>query len=117
MKDCKRNDDYEPKQSPGYKLLTGWISLGLSILSLVAIIFGVYFFLSKPGQDNDVAIQLLNERVLAQRTTIDALTLTQQNDIKEVKNEVSGLRSEIQVLTNNITELKTIIQERIPAKK
>ncbi len=96
------------------KVLYRQVSLAIGI---IAVIFSVYLFLAKPGKDNDTAIQLLQERVTAQRTTIDALTLTQQNDIKEQKNELSGLRTEIQVLTNNIVKLETIINERIPARK
>ena len=77
---------------------------------------GGYIYITEPGAHNDVAIQLQEARIVAQRATIDELTETQQNDIKEVKNELAGMRMEVQSLTNSIVKLQTIIEERLPQK-
>jgi peptidoglycan hydrolase CwlO-like protein len=94
------------------------------VLAICGVAFGIYFKVTEPTahteaitQANNVAIQLMEQRIVAQRTTIDELTKTQQNDMKELKNEMAGERSEIQALTNHIVKLQTIIEERIPVKK
>jgi len=93
-----------------YKQVSFW-------LSVFAIVFGAFIYISAPSRDNDTALQLQDQRISAQQKTIDGLNLTQQNDTKELKNEVAGLRTEMQLLTNSVVELKTIINERIPSKK
>jgi hypothetical protein len=90
------------------------LSFGLSV---VAIVIGAFIYLTDPTKDNDTALQLQDQRIEQQQKTIDGLNLTMQNDTKELKNEVAGLRQEMQTSTNEIVELKTIINERIPAKK
>jgi peptidoglycan hydrolase CwlO-like protein len=89
------------------------------VLAICGVAFGIYFKLTEPNahlEANNVAVQLMEQRISAQRVTIDELTKTQQNDMKEIKNEMAGHRQEIQVLTNNIVKLQTIIEERIPKK-
>lgn len=87
------------------------------IFAICGVAFSIYFFLSSPTQENNVALKLADQRITMQQKTIDEITKTQQNDIKEMKNEVAGLRSEIQLLTNNVTALTVIIDERIPYRK
>lgn len=87
------------------------------MIAIVGVVSSLIFWVVNPQRDNDVAIQLQEERIAAQRTTIDSLTLTQQNDIKETKNEMAGLRSEVQDLRLSIKALEVIINERIPAQK
>lgn len=89
---------------------------GTLAVAVVGVCFGVYFTFANPTKDNDTALQLQDQRISSQQKTIDGLNLTQQNDTKELKNEVAGLRTEMQTQTNKITELSTIIQERIPEK-
>jgi uncharacterized coiled-coil protein SlyX len=96
------------------KVLYNEVSL---VFAIGAFILGAYIYVTKPGAQNDVAIQLQEQRITAQRTTIDELTKTQQNEVKEVKNEIAGLRTEMQALTNSVVKLQTIIEERIPPKK
>lgn len=93
------------------------ISLGMSIISLAGILIGGYVYLTNPSRDNDTALKLQDQRIIAQRDTIDSLTKTQQNDTQEVKEELADLVTQIQIQANNITQLTTIINERIPAKK
>ena len=85
-------------------------------LSVIGIAFGAFLYITGPSRDNDTALQLQDQRISAQQKTIDGLNLTQQNDTKELKNEVAGLRQEIQAETIRITQLTTIINERIPKK-
>jgi len=93
------------------------VSLIMSVLSLGGLIIGAFIFLTRPSNENDTALQLQDQRITAQRQTIDEITKTMQNDTKELKSEVAGLRTEIQANTNQITKLQTIIEERIPIKK
>lgn len=93
------------------KVLFNEISL---VVAVIAVLIGVFTFITEPDMENDIALQLQDARITSQQKVIDGLTETQQNDIKEVKNEMAGLRTEIQTLTNTITRLDTVIQERIP---
>jgi hypothetical protein len=87
------------------------------VIAVIGVVIGVFVFLTDPSTDNNIALQLQDQRITAQRLTIDELTLMQQNEIKEVKGEITGLRVEIQALTNTVVKLSTIIEERIPASK
>jgi hypothetical protein len=107
----KSNDENSNKFSD---IIYKQISLYLSI---VGIAIGAFIYLTSPTQKNDTALQLQDQRITSQQKIIDDLNLTQQNDTKELKNEVAGLRTEIQTATIKITELTTIINERIPVKK
>lgn len=90
------------------------VSFGLSI---IGVLFGVFIFLTSPSTKNDTALQLQDQRITAQRETIDALTKTSQNDTQEVKANVALLTEKIEQQSTEITKLTTIINERIPARK
>jgi hypothetical protein len=94
------------------------------VVGVIALAFTVYFYLTEPGKHteelshaNDTAIQLMEARIIGQRTTIDELTKIQQNDTKELKNEVAGLRVEMQAGTNQLVKIQTILEERLPQKR
>jgi len=87
------------------------------IIALVGVVSSIIFWVVNPQRDNNVAIQLQEQRISAQELIINKLTETQQNDIKEVKTEIVGLRSEVQDLRVGIKALEVIINERIPARK
>lgn len=86
-------------------------------VAIIGVAFGVYFTFANPTQDNNTALQLQDQRITGQQKTIDGLNLTSQNDIKELKSEISGLRIEVQTATNQIIKLQTILEERLPVKK
>lgn len=112
-----RVSNKESNSSGFSNILYKQISLGMSVISLVGIVLGGFIYLTNPTNDNDTALQLQDQRITSQQMTIDDLNLTMQNDTKELKNEVAGLRAEIQVATGEIIKLSTIINERIPVKK
>lgn len=93
------------------KLMFNEVSL---IVAICGGVLSMFIFLTGLPDDNNVAIQLQQQRITAQEETIATITQTQQNDTKEVKSEIQGLRDEIQALTNCIVKLETIINERIP---
>lgn len=86
-------------------------------LSIIGIVIGAFIYLTDPTKDNNTALQLQDQRITGQQQIIDGLTKTAQNDTKEVKSEMVGLRQEMQAQTNKIVELSTIISERIPQIK
>jgi hypothetical protein len=114
MEENDRQEKEALNQNTVTNVLYRQVSLALSIFG---VLFGAYLFISSPARDNDTAIQLQDQRIISQKLTIDTLTETQQNDITEVKGELVGLRSEIQLLTNAIIKLQTVIEERVPVKK
>ena len=89
------------------------ISLGLSILG---VLFGAFIYLTAPSRDNDTALQLQEQRISSQQTTIDTITKTQQNDTQEVKKAIENTNVQLQLQAQEITKLTTIIDERIPKK-
>jgi len=101
----------EQQDSKIRKILFNEVSL---IIAICGIILGGFIYLTDPSKSNTLALALQNARITEQQRIVVELTKTQQDDIKEVKNETTGMRNEIQFLTNNIIKLQTIIEERIP---
>lgn len=95
------------------KILFNEISL---LTAVCAVILSGFIYLTNPQKQSETAVELLKAQVAAQKETIETITKTQQNDIKETKGEIAGLRTEVQSLTNSIVELRTIINERIPKR-
>lgn len=87
------------------------------VLSICGVVLGGFIFLTSPGTKNDTAIQLQQQRIESQDTTILALTKTQQNDTQEVKANVALMTAKIEQQSVEIAKLTTIISERIPARK
>jgi hypothetical protein len=90
---------------------------GTLIVAIVGVCFVVYFTFANPAKDNDTALQLQEQRIVAQEQTITTITKTQQNDTQEVKANIAALT--VQVNNNNIVieKLSTIIEERLPKTK
>jgi len=103
-------------QSSWQDILYRQVTLVNYVAGLIGLIVTTANNLSGPSQNNDVALKLQDQRITYQQEVIDDLTKTQQNDTQEIKSEVSGLRDEIQALTNQVIKLHTIIEERLPAK-
>jgi hypothetical protein len=86
-------------------------------LSIITIVIGGFIYLTNPTQDNDTALQLQDQRITAQRETIDTLTKTAQNDTVEVKKAMQDLEVKITDLEISITRIQTTLEERLPVKK
>lgn len=89
----------------------------LAVVSIVSITISVVMFLLGPSMTNKTALLLQEERISAQRKTIDELTKVQQNDTQEVKASVKELKDTLEEVEIQVSQLTTIINERIPAKK
>lgn len=89
----------------------------VTVCFIVSTTVAVIMFFLGPSMTNKTALQLQEQRIVAQRETIDSLTKTQQNDTQEVKLELSNLNDKVEDLETNMAQLITIINERIPAKK
>ena len=83
-------------------------------LSVMGIAFAAFIYLSAPAKDNDTAIQLQAQQIAEQKETITTITKTQQNDTQEVKKALENTNTQLQLQSNEITKLSTIIEERIP---
>lgn len=105
-----------PKDSGNNNLLKQ-ISLWTGVGGFVGMIIMGYLFISNPGRNNDTALQLQEQRIESQQKTIDAITKTQQNDTQEVKEAVKDLTRQLQIYSNEIVKLQTIVNERIPGNK
>lgn len=102
------------KDSSGFSnIIYKQISFGLSI---IGVVLAGFIFLTSPSTANNTALQLQNQRINAQDTTIAALTKTSQNDTQELKANVAILTEKIEFQSIEITKLTTIINERIPKK-
>ena len=93
------------------------ISLWTGVGGFVGMIIMGYLFLANPTRDNDTALQLQAQRIESQQKTIDSITKTQQNDTQEVKAAVKDLEIQLQIYSNEIIKLQTVIEERIPKTK
>ena len=90
------------------KVLYNQVSL---FIAVVGVFLGAFIFLTSPSKDNNLALQLQDQRIIAQRDTIDSITKTQQNDTQELKLIVASLVDQIQLQQQDITRLSTIIEE------
>jgi len=108
----ENNKNFEDKSIKDviYKQVSLWLSIG-------AIVFGAFIYLTQPATENYTALELQSQRIEQQEQVIDKLTETQQNDTQEIKSELSGLRTEIQTNTNALIKVQTILEERLPAKQ
>lgn len=111
-KECDDKDSHR-----GSNILYKQVSLATGVLGLAGMLIMGYLFLANPSQDNDKALALQQQRVEAQEKTIVALTKTQQNDTQEVKQALENTNTQIQLQSNEIIKLSTIIEERIPKKQ
>lgn len=93
-----------------YRQVSFWLSIG-------GLVFGAFIYLTAPSRDNDTALQLQAQQIAQQQKTIDSITKTQQNDTQEVKSNLKTLTDKIEQQSITITQLTTIINERIPARK
>jgi hypothetical protein len=87
------------------------------IMGIVAVVLSSFIYITSIGNTNETALRLQEERLAAQRKTIDEITKTQQNDIQEIKAEIRDMKSCISALEISVERLSTIINERIPIKK
>jgi septal ring factor EnvC (AmiA/AmiB activator) len=85
-------------------------------LSVTAIIFSGFLYITKPTQKNDTALQLQHQQIQQQQDIIDKITKIQQNDTQEVKSELKEVRREQGELKEEVIKLQTILEERLPAE-
>lgn len=116
-KTIEKNENESKKATRGSDLLYKQISLATGVCGLVGVVIMGYLFIANPTRDNDTALQLQEERISAQRATIDELTKVQQNDTQEVKGAIKDMILQIQQQSEDIVQLSTIINERIPQVK
>lgn len=95
------------------KILFNEVSL---IIGVIAVVLSSFIYLTNPHTVTDTALKLQEERIAAQRSTIDSLTKTQQNDTQEIKAELNRMNQEIEEVCISIKALEVIIDERIPKK-
>lgn len=110
----------------------------LSFISLVGIIFTVYNHFQNPQnildkrqavdeteKDGEIALlqermklekEAMSERFLEMGKRLDSAFALAQNHIHTVDTKVDKLIESVSVLGNGVTELRTIINERIPKK-
>ena len=84
------------------------------IIAIVGVVVGVTTWVKDMPQENNVALQLQEQRIVAQRDTIDSLTKTQQNDTQEVKLILQQQGDKLEDLCLSVEKLTTIVEERIP---
>lgn len=108
-------EDITPKQEKGIKDIL-WNDF-TKIIYIVALVVGVYKFITSPQIQQYTAIEILKEQVASQQKTIDSITKTQQNDTQEVKAGLSETKNKVEELNTAVIQLRTIIDERIPVKK
>lgn len=89
----------------------------VGIIAVLSIAFGVFTFIMNPQQSNKEQISYLKSEVEKNQSLNDTLTKTQQNDLHTLEGRMNTQEDKIEELTTAVVELKTIINERIPAKK
>ena len=89
----------------------------LTVISILGLGFGVFNFIVIPRQEDRAQIQYLKAEVEKNQLLNDTLTKTQQNDLRTMENQMMEFNTKLETVGTAIVQLKTIIEERIPAKK
>lgn len=96
-------------------------------IGVLALIFSAYNYLRNPQIESDKNDALLEQqakftiesnqdRFNSMQASFNALLLQSNNHIHTVDTKVEGLNNAVNKLTNELTKLGTIIEERIPKK-
>lgn len=92
------------------------IQLVATIGTVIGMIFVIYAKFRDPDIKADKSIALMEKQLEYERSITDKTLQTQQNCLHSLEKEVSGHRSELNELGKQISNLATIIDERIPKK-
>ena len=98
------------------------------VLGIMGTIFGIYIYFRKPQIDSDKKDALLDQsmkflvessekRFSDIQDNFRDLLLQSNNHIHTVDTKVESLSASINIMANKLTELATIINERVPSKK
>lgn len=96
-------------------------------LGIIGMMFSIYIYFRAPQIDGDKRDALLDQSVKYQNESVDRRFTEIQNNFKELllqsNNHIHTVDTKVEVLTtemgkmsNEITKLATIIDERIPKK-
>lgn len=98
------------------------------VLGVLGMLFAVYSYFRNPQIDSDKKDALLSQQVQWSKESTDsrfkdmqdsfqALLLQSNNHIHTVDTKVETLNTTVASMSNEITRLATIIEERIPKNK
>jgi galactokinase len=85
-------------------------------LSIVGIAFGIYHFFRNPQITQEKMVCLLDEKFKNHTQLSDQLKTIEQNHLHTIEESIKSHSAQIQSLENRVTQLATIIDERIPKK-
>lgn len=96
----------------------------LSIVAIIGIPLGVYKFYTKDQKEDGVKMSDTNTELKLMRTEMtlkiqgltDAILLIKSNDLHSIFEKQRDQDDQINKLTNAVTSLTTIIDERVPRK-
>lgn len=108
-----------------YSLTATNITLAILVLS---VLFNVFQYFRKPQEEEDKKASLLAQQVQWEKeanerrfkdvnSVLTNATALAQNHIHSIDVKVDSLSNQMIVMGNKLTELGTIINERIPQKK
>jgi len=95
------------------KILFNEVSL---IFGVVAVVLSIFIYLTNPQATNDTSIQLLQAQVETQKTTIDTLTKTQQNDFHTLETKLETLNNSIAELAKQQSEVNALLKYHMNIK-
>ncbi len=87
------------------------------VLATVSVVIGVVNFITIPQRANSEQIEYLKGVIDKNQAITATLTKSQQNDLHTLEGRMDQQRVAMDQLTNEVTKLSTIIDERIPQKK
>ncbi len=96
-------------------------------MAVMGVIFGIYHSFRNPQISSDKKDALLDQRVQLEReqtekrfsefsSRLDSAFTLAQNHVHTVDTKVDALNVSVAKLSNEVTRLATIIEERIPKK-
>lgn len=98
------------------------------VIGIIGTIFGIYLYFRTPQEETETKAALLKQQVditnddnsrkfIELGSRIDSAMTLAQNHIHTVDTKVDNLTAVINGLSNEVTRLATIIDERVPSRR
>lgn len=96
------------------KVLFNEISL---VLAVVGATVAVINYFQVPAVDNQKNIELIQQEIASQKELSDQINNLRDNHIHTLEVKIDDTNSKVDNLENEIIEVKTILNERLPNKR
>lgn len=97
--------------------LKDYISIAMSAVTMLGVIFAVYQYFRKPDEDADKKIGLMEQACQFKHTAVDKSIFEINQAIQLIKeNHLAHIEASLKTHDENFIKLFTMLEERLPKK-